>query len=94
MSPGKSRNKHKVMIQRQLSSPQSITAGDPQGSILGPLLFILFVNDLPLDLPTVEIYGYDTTQIACGRTVEEVETILIHELRLLSRWAVESKMVF
>ena len=38
-------------------------------------------------------YADDTTQIACGRTVEEVETILTHELRLLSRWAHENKMI-
>ena len=50
---------------------------------------------LPLEVSksTVEIYDYDTTQIACGRTVEEVETVLIDELRLLSRWADESKTV-
>ena len=76
--------KQKVMIQRRLSSPQSITAGVPQGSILGPLLFILFVNDLPLDVSksTVKIYADDTTQVSLGRTVKEVETILTHELRL------------
>ena len=87
--------KQKVMIQRRLSSPQSITAGVPQGSILGPLLSILFVNDLPLDVSKshVKIYADDTTQVAFGRTVKEVETILTHELRLLSRWADENKMV-
>ena len=83
------------MIQRRLSSPQSITAGVSQGSILGPLLFIRFVNYLPLEVSksTIEIYADDTTQVACGSNVEEVETILNHELRLLSRWADENKMV-
>ena len=42
---------------------------------------------------TVKIYTDDTTQIACGHTVEEEETILTHELRLLSRWSNENKMV-
>ena len=87
--------KQKVMIQRRLSSPQSITPGVSQGSILGPLLFILFVNDLPLNVSksTVKIYADDTTQVAFGRTVKEVETILTHELRLLSRRADETKTV-
>ena len=51
--------KQKVMIQRQLSSPQSIKASVPQGSILSPLLSILFLNDLPLEVSrsTVEIYA-------------------------------------
>ena len=40
-----------------------------------------------------KIYADDTTQVAFGRTVKEVETILTHELRLLSRRADETKTV-
>ena len=42
---------------------------------------------------TVKIYADDTTQVAFGRSVKEVETILTHELRLLSRLADENKLV-
>ena len=55
-----------VMIQGRLSSSQFIIAGFSQGLILSPLLFILFINDLSLEISnsTVEIYADDTTQIA------------------------------
>ena len=50
------------MINGKLSSQKTITCGVPQGSILGPLLFLLYVNDMPesLNYSTPSLYADDT----------------------------------
>ena len=62
-------------INKTMSEQQSITQGVPQGLILGPLFFLLFVNDLPLQgsLEGLSLFADDATDSALGTNVKSVE---------------------
>ena len=56
------RNQH-VRVNGCSSSSQQLLQGVPQGSILGPILFLVFMNDMPFSIrdSTLDIYADDTT---------------------------------
>ena len=57
----------RVVVNGQTSEAHKINAGVPQGSLLGPTLFLLFINDLPDHIISsfVDIYADDTTMYGC-----------------------------
>ena len=67
-----------VNINSQYSSPKLIKTGVPQGSILGPLAFLLFINDFAscLSNATCNIFADDNMVYVNGTSVAEVETLL------------------
>lgn len=85
----------RVSINNILSEPRNITCGVPQGSILGPLLFLMFINDLPLYTNTVstDLYADDTTLFDINVSKEILQANLQRALINLDTWCKHNGML-
>lgn len=83
-----------VCIGNYISNPEPLESGVPQGSILGPILFILYINDLPLEQITsdIEMYADDTTLHYHDTNKSEIENVLNHDLNTIRMWCKNNKM--
>ena len=77
-----------MTINNSKSDFKHISCGVPQGSILGPLLFLLFINDLPLYTSNVftDLYADDTTLYDKQYSMEQIEKNLQTALNKLHIW--------
>ena len=88
--------KQLVSFGKEISDPCLITLGVPQGSILGPLLFVLFVNDLPIDVERCQIlmYADDTVMYFTASNAQEISSTLTSELDKVNDWLVTTVFLF
>ncbi|MCG8049290.1 MAG: reverse transcriptase family protein [Candidatus Thiodiazotropha taylori] len=76
------------------SSFQNVHSGVPQGSVLGPVLFLLFVNDMPLFIHDayIDIYADDTTLHTASKDSKTVENNLQIGTDNFKTWCLSNKM--
>ena len=84
----------RVVINGRNSEWKPITAGVPQGSILGPLLFLIFVNDIVDDLECDPfLFADDTSLFQCLENDMSV-TAINRDLLAISSWAAQWRVTF
>ena len=84
----------RVVINGQSSEWTDVSSGVPQGSVLGPLLFIMFVNDLPEEVdPFCRLFADDAKLYKDLQNLEDFDTIQ-NDLNKLCQWTIKWLMLF
>ena len=85
----------RVLLNGQTSKWLQIKAGIPQASVLGPLLFLVYINDLPGGLTSnVELFADDTSIFSAVRDSSSTSLSLNEDLSKISQWGYKRKMLF
>lgn len=86
--------KQSVCIGTKLSSQRNINYGVPQGSILGPSLFLIYINDLPNSLhfsrPT--LFADDTSLFFSFNSLQDLKTKIDFDLSNINQWLCANKL--
>ena len=85
----------RVVLNGQASSLADIKAGVPQGSVLGRLFFLIYIDYLSENLKsTVKLFADDTSTFHVVKYLNTSAEILNHDLTRISEWAYRWKMLF
>jgi hypothetical protein len=89
-------NRRKQFVKFNIvSSELPLSMSIPQGTILGPVLFSIFINDITeLELMGILfLYADDGTIVICGKDFNELENNILHDLNLIRNWLKNNKLL-
>ncbi len=87
--------KQLVTIKSTESGIKPINAGVPQGSVLGPLLFLVYVNDITENLLSItRLFADDSSLSFTTQNADDLEGIINHDLLTISAWAKQWLVTF
>ena len=82
-----------VNLENSFSEISNISCGVPQGSILGPLLFLIYVNDMPMAVKcNLFLYADDTCLVFQSKNVKDIEKQLNEDFAHICDWFVDNKL--
>ena len=89
------KRRQRVRVNSNFSAWERIISVVPQGSILGPLLLNIFLNDLFLFVENSYLSNYadDSNLYSCGNNLEEVKQTLRGDFQIVTKWFYEKYMV-
>ena len=89
-----SNRKQLIKVKSLKSDTLLIKSGVPQGSILGPLLFLLYMNDIASISSTgsTDLYADDTTICETSSDLQKIQTQLQIRLNLINKWCTQNNM--
>lgn len=86
--------KQYVSIKGKTSTFKEVKSGVPQGSVLGPFLFIIAINDLPANIPIHSvIYADDTTIFSSGKDSAQLQNVMRGAQNSVLDWFKSNKLV-
>ena len=87
--------KQRVVLNGMASDWCNINSGVPQGSVLGPLLFLIYINDLENGIKSsIKFFADDTSLFSIVENPITSAVNINNDLKLISRWATQWKMSF
>ena len=84
-----------ITCQGRLSKPNPLTIGIPQGTVLGPIYFLIYVNDLPSHIKSVDgsMYADDISLMVHGNTTQELEDNSKQCLSEAAEWFTANRLI-